>query len=359
MYYPTERRTVFAGVALPSAAVTVLNNIFPLDGMGWTKLRLVLHGIATGAGGAADPFTDGLYRWIKGITFRTSRGEVLCNNVPGMALYWLNSYLNGSAPFHDPIPVHGAGGTEAFCAVLEIPFAFPFLRRGEDTIFDSGRYSNAELQITTGTVADLFTTPGNTVLAVTYDLEIEATLAAMGKDLSGKPAALPYIATYPNILTAVRQSWDIESSLDLGLFGFFIHNHPQLGAAPLAQTPFCDPGTVLRAARIAATGTWDAITNITFVDTVRTWLNLLIQQSFQETRQKLLPFNRYDVPVVGAIAPTVDMGMYPHFFVKNKSFNEAYPTGKKSTIRLQFVNTAAALATDEADLCIFGMRALR
>ena len=359
MFYPTEKKTIFAGAALPNAGITVYSNIFPLDGMGWTKIRLILHGIATGAGGAADPYTDGLYRWIKGVTVRTSRGEVLVNNVPGMALYRLNSYLNHSAPYHDPLPVHGAGLVEAFCAVLDIPFCFPFLKRPEDTIFASGRYSNLELQISTGVVGDLYTTPGNTALAVTVDMEIESTLSAVVQDGAGGPYALPYIATYPNILTAVRTNWDLESSLDLGLFGFYIYNHPQVGAGALVQIPFCAPGTVIAAARAgAAANNWDTITNITFRDTVRTWMNNVVFQSFQETRTDLLPYNQYQV-TVAPIAPTWEIGMYPHLFVQKGSINEVYPTGKKSTINLSFANTAIAIATDEADLCTFGMRALR
>jgi len=94
----------------------------------------------------ATPFADGAYRFIKGITLRTNRGEVMYNNVSGMALYRLNQLLYHKAPYHQE---HlAAGGT--FTSVIDIPLVYPFLNRPEDTIFASGRYGSVELQITTG-----------------------------------------------------------------------------------------------------------------------------------------------------------------------------------------------------------------
>lgn len=330
MYYPAERRTILTNEPLANGIVRVFTNIFPLDGTGWTRIRLLFTGVI---GAGVTPYADGLYRWIKGITLKTSRGEVIYNQVPGMALYFKNWLLNGSAPHHDKLIAAGA----TIQAVVDLDFVFPFLHRKEDTIFDSGRYSNLELQIATGTVAD-FAPAGAATAAVTLSIEIQSTLSALVQDGTGKPFALPYISTYPLVHVDVKPYWDLESSMDLGLFGFFIYNHDAKGI------PFCN----------AAAGS-DALTDVSFKDTVRTWMSVVNYRSFIEERRKRLVYNHYS-GVVGTEIPTLETGLYPHFFVQNGSINEVYPTGKKSFIRLEFAN---ATATDEADLCVFGMRALR
>jgi hypothetical protein len=334
MWYPHEKRTILTAEPLANGAVRLFNNIFPLDGTGWTVLRLILCGVI---GAAVTPYADGLYRWIKGITLKTSRGEVIYNNVPGMALYPFNAFLNHSFPWHNPLLA--AGGT--FRAVIDLPFVMPFLGRGEDTIFDSGRYSNLELQIATGTLAD-FAPAGAASAAVTLTLETHYTIATMKQEkngtFQGKPNAALYVSTYPLIHADVQRFWDLESSLDLGLFGYFIFNHDA------SNVPFCK----------TAAGS-DALTDVIFEDTVRRWINTVSVPSFQEKRQTLVPYNLY-AAVAGTEIPTTLVGYYPYLFIKNGSVNEVYPTGKKSRIRLDFTN---ATPTDEADLCVFGMRALR
>lgn len=332
MYYPLEKRTVLTGEPLAPGVVRVFTNIFPLDGCGWYKIRLTL---SSALAAIVAPYADGFYRWIKGITVRTSRGEVLVNNVSGMALYRLNCYLDHCAPFHTPLL---AAGNAQANAILDIPFTFPFLNRPEDTIFDSGRYSNLELQISTGTLADLSVAGAVGFTAVTLGIEIISTLSAFYNDGAGKPVSLPYIGTYPLVHVDVRPFWDLESSLDLGFFGFFIYCHDASGI------PFCN----------VAAGS-DALTAVVLQDTVRTWLNNIDFRSFQQERQKLLPFNLY-AAIAATEIPTTEIGMYPHLFVKQGSVNEVYPTGKKSAIQLRFTD---ATATNEADLCVFGMRALR
>jgi len=334
MYYPVERVRILAGELMAPATIRTFTNILPLDGCGWYKIRLHFHAALAAI---VAPYTDAMYRWIKAVTVRTSRGETLVNAVPGMALYRLNCYLNHSTPAHTHLL---AAGNAAVEAQLEIPFTFNFLSRKEDTILDTGRYSNVELQITTGTIADLsaagavdWTAPG-----VTMCIELVRTMAAI-KGLDGKPMALPYISTYPLVHVDVTPYWDLESSLDLGLFGFFIYNR---GAMPI---PFC----------CLTGGGSDVLTDVTLRDSARTWLSLVNFSTFQQERKELLPYNDAGILVATEI-PTSEVGMYPHWFVRNGSVNEAYPTGGKAVSRLEFVN---ATATQEADLCVFGMRAPR
>jgi len=341
MFYPKERVTVIQAQVLPPAATTTISSVLPLDRCGWYSLRLCFTAVLAAV---LTPFADGIYRFIKGITIRTSRGEVLLNNVPGMALYRMNQILYGKSPYHQE---HlAAGGT--FTGVLDIPFTFPFLKRKEDTIVDTGRYSNIEIQITTGALA-VFAPAAPATCPVTMGLEIERTLSPFAKDGKSKPLALPYITTYPCIATAVTLQYDLESALDLGLFGFFLYNHDVLLIE--GAVPFCSP----------AAGGVDHLAQVTLRDSVRTWIDRVQMESFQKEREDLLSYDQYDgtaLPVAATEIPTNMIGLYPYLFVKNGSINEVYATGKKSLIQLSFTLNAAA-GTERASLCAFGMRALR
>lgn len=332
-WFPHERRTVLQALPLPAGSVTTLTNIFPLDGTGYYRIRLVLRGTVAAI---VAPWAEGMYRWIKGVTLKTARGEVLYNNVPGMALYFLNAFLDHHTPQHDKLLAAGA----ATVAVLDLPLAMPFLARPEDTVLDSGRYSNLELQITTGTLADLSAAAAvDWTAPPTLDVEIIETLSALTADGKSKPYAHPYVTTYPLIHANVQTFWNLESSPDLVLFGFFIANHDATGI------PFCE----------AAAGS-DTLENVVFQDNVRTWINNQRQASFRNDRHELCPYDWYGITTVATEIPTGLVGKYPYFFVKNGSFKEVYPTKKQSQIRLSFTNPTG---TDEADLCVFGMRALR
>jgi len=333
MWYPIERKQIFTGEPLVAGAVRTFTNIFPLDGCGWYKMRLTFHAALAAI---VAPYADGMYRWIKGIKLSTSRGETLVNNVSGMALYRLNCYLNHSAPYHTPLL---AAGVAEVTANLDIPFEFPFLSRKEDTILATGRYSNLELQITTGTLADLSVAGAVGFTVPTVCCEIISTMSAL-KSADGMPLGLPFIETYPTVHVDVRPFWDITSAEDLALFGFFIYNHDAIAAG----RPFCCVAAGL-----------DHLYDITFRDNLRSWLSLLTTFSFQQERQLMLPYNHY-AAVAATEIPTLEAGMYPHLFVKNGSYKEAYATGGKNIIRLEFADLTA---TDEADLCVFGVRALR
>lgn len=332
-WFPTEKVTIAQGLPVTGGAVNTYQNVFPLDGTGYTHIRLIFHGAIAAV---VTPYAEAIYRWIKGVTLTTSRGEVLFRNVPGMALYKMNALLDGSSPQHDQILA--AGNT--WDAVLDLKFCLPFLARPEDLIFDSGRYSNLTLEIATGTLADLspagavdWTAPG-----VTMDIEVERTLSALINDGKSKPYAHVAYQTYPLIHANVQTFWDLESSVDLALFAFMIANHDATGV------PFCE----------AAAGS-DTLTNVTFEDTVRRWVLNQRQPSFRNDRHKMWEYDWYQF-VVGTSIPTGKIGLYPYWFVRNGSFKEVYPTGKKSMIRLSFTNPTA---TDEADLLTLGMRALR
>jgi hypothetical protein len=343
MYYSTERITVLQAGALTNSAVNRFSNIFPLDGTGWTKMILTFHATMTWTN--ATLIDDhAVMRWIKGINLRTSRGEVIVDNVPGKAMWWFDAYHNRITPSQERVlGVNGA----VYDATLEIPFCLDFLNRPEDTIFNSGRYSNLQLDITTGDVLDFLNDAAGEGVAVTMDIEIERTLSALSQDGKSQPFALPYFKTYGPYVYSAQNFFDLESSLDLGLFGFAI-----FVAATGAACPF--DGAATQGAGV------DRLTSLSMRDSVRTWVDTALPWALKhELNARILfdPTNIYiATPAITEQITYPLLGWYAHSFCQFGSINEHYPTGKKSMIRVGYTD---GTVTDIGNLLVWGMRALR
>jgi hypothetical protein len=339
MWNPTEKRTILAGEPLANNNVRLFNN-FPLNGMGLTKIRLIITG--TTSAGAADPITWGLYQWIKGITLRGGNGEVYHNAMPGMALYKMNQMFDRNAPYHTPILA--AAGT--YYAVLDLPLVFPFLKRPEDTILDTSRMDDLSLEISTGGPGDVLVTPAANTLVCTLGIELIGTKSAMetAKILDttpakkGKPMYHMYCRTYPMLHADVATQWALESADDLGLFGFLMYNHGASGIPWIGSVAF--PAN-------------DHPTGIFFEDAARIWLNNVQSYSFKQARESIVP---YDSHAADLVSPTLRLGEYPHYFVRNGFVGEMYSPGQKALTVLRWTN---GTATDETDLLTFGVRSLR
>lgn len=341
-YYPTEEVVLFTGRALNPGGTTIVAapDLIP-DGCGWERIRIHLSGVLAAV---ATPFADGLYRFLKGITLRTSRGDTIFDNVPGMAMYRINELFYHRPPHHDRMLA--AGGT--FTAILDLPLGMPFLSRPEDLFLDTSRYSNLELQLNTGGLA-VFAPAAPATCPVTFGISIVRTLSAINPDNKGKPVNAPYIKVYNNIATGTALQWDLESSMDLGLFGFCLYNHDVLLVE--GAVPWCAP----------AAGGVDHIATVTFRDSLRDYVRNLPLLAFQKKRHDLVPYDFYDgvaPAVVGTEIPTSMIGLYPHFFVTEGSVNEQFQTGRKSMIQCLFTLNAAA-GTERADLMVWGQRGLR
>jgi hypothetical protein len=330
---------MLAGEPLANATARPFS-IYPLNGMGLRKLRLTICGVTSV--GAADPITWGLYQWIKGISLKTSKGEPIYNMVPGMALYKMNQYFDKCSPYHTP--VLAAAGT--YYAVVDLPLVHPYLRRPEDTILDTGRYDDLTLDIATGTIADVLVTPGANTLTCTIGIELIGDRGPIPtvkpEDSSaakkGKPGYHFYCRTYPMLHADVATEWMLESDDQLGLLGFMLYNH---GASGL---PFI--GSVAAPAN-------DHVTAVYLEDVNRTWLTNVQTLSFQQARQELCDYNRHGADLV---SPVLRLGEYPYMFVKDGFMGEMYNPGSKAGTRLHWTN---ATATDETDLLVWGVRALR
>jgi len=340
MRNPVEKRMIFTARPLPQAGADQIS-VRPLNGMGLLKIRL--HICGTTSAGAADPITWGLYQWIKSVSLQTSAGEKIYSSVPGMALYKMNQYFDKCAPYHTPI-LAAAG---AYHAILDLPLVHPYMKRPEDTILDTGRYSDLSLDIATGVVGDVLVTPAANTLVCTLGLELietKSTLPSLKvKDVTaaqkGKPGYHFYCRTYPTRHADIGpNSWEVESADDLGLYGFMMYNH---GASGL---PFI--GSVAFPAN-------DNPTDVYFEDAGQILLRGVERYSFQQARQELCDFNRHGADLV---SPVLRLGEYPHLFMKDGFMGEMYSPGHGALSELHWTN---AVATDEAELITWGVRRLR
>lgn len=337
MFYPTERKALLEGHPLVNSAVNRFVTPLTPDGTGWTKLILGFHATIDWTN-AAVVDRRGLYRYIRGITLRTSRGETIVDNVCGQAMYIVNSLFNHTSPVHDVI----LGADGVYDGVIEIYLWMPFLNRGEDVILDTGRYSQIELSITTGTVLDFLNDADGESVSVTMDIEVEKTLGVLSKDTKSEPYAVPYYAQRGPFVKSAQGFFDIESSTDLGLFGFALKI-----AATGVSNPFDGAGV-------------DNLTFLTFEDSVRPWVNRALPWGLKQELHNSLHFEAQNIYL--ATPATTEqvvyplLGVYPYWFVKNGSINEHYPTGKKSQIRVTWGDDTG---TDIGNLVYWGMRALR
>lgn len=164
-----KRDNLISGATLNVGNAKAFSPELPMGGEGWYALRLRLY-IAVTIGTGSGAIAEGELKLIKKILLRTDRGETMVN-LPGRALYKHNAYMAGSPGRKDAM----AAATATYAVELSIPFADFKMARPEDTILDTRRYQSCELEVTLGTVADLFTTVGSSSIAVTMDVDVERT----------------------------------------------------------------------------------------------------------------------------------------------------------------------------------------
>lgn len=167
----------FEAQALNLGTLTRLGENFPL-GEGWYNLNLRFNNVVT-IGTATGAIAEGELNLIKNVAIKTSMGETICN-LPGRALYRIAQYQRGSAPRKDA----NAAASGTYRVSLPINFADFRMLRPTDTILNTWRYSYITLEVTYGTVADLYTTVGTASMTASIDVEIVRTRARLpGKAL--------------------------------------------------------------------------------------------------------------------------------------------------------------------------------
>ena len=333
--YPYEKQTIIAGQVVPWAGVTTISREFPL-GMGYKTIRLIIN---AGFDWTNSTVNDrhALYNVLNSVNLKTSAGEVIYNMVPGRAIYEMNGLFNHVMPNHDIL----IGADATYRAVLDLPLCFPFLDRPEDTILDTKRYSNLELQLVWGSGLDCVSELTGETFTPTLDVEVIRTMAPLSGEKSAQPNFIPYFTTLP-MQVVTTNYWNIESALDFNILGFYI----KCGATGQTKPFNCD-GV-------------DHLTSVSLRDSVHIWLDTILARSMREEWNQRVHFDPTNIYIATPAATEQiawpGLGCYPHFFVQDGSINEAFPTGGKSQIQLSVVD---GTATDLIQGLIFGYRAMR
>jgi len=226
----TELVNVFTGKPLNNGALNSLNEGFPL-GEAWLRLILRLNIVLTNTTGT-DAISEGELNLLKALTLKTSMGEIIYNAVPGRPLYRIDEYKTGTPGVKDAISA--TAGT--FRVQYNLWLIDPLLVRPEDFLLNTIRYNRIQLDLLIGTVADLLTTVGDSVITVTADLYAERIRGVLDPKVSPVEYSEIYV---PSPVNPASQTYcDIERSQDLAIkrMIIFAQNSATLGS-PFTGTP--------------------------------------------------------------------------------------------------------------------------
>ena len=221
-----ERANLVTNAALATGGgTTIFSKEFPM-GEGWYTMNLKIA-LTVVIGTGAGAISEGELNIIKNVLLKTDRGEIIVN-LPGRALYKIATFQNSSPPNKDAI----AAASATYNVNLPIRFADPKMVRPEDSILDTSRYNAVTLQLTIGSVSDLFTAPGTATVSATATIEVERSLGALPE--KAKPH---YHVSYdfrPPVDANTTTTIDIERSADMAVKRLYVHS----GTSGTAGTPF-------------------------------------------------------------------------------------------------------------------------
>lgn len=334
MRLPQEAITLFTGQVIPQGGTYPFRTEFPVGGEIYNTIRLIFHNSITHVDGE-HPVIHGGFNMLRNILFRSSRGDefIVC---PGYGLFLHNWMLNGVEPLYDNI----AAATAVYTTIIDLPFSSRMLARKEDLAVHTARYSHVELDLTLGTVADLFTTPAQDTVVTTMDMVLFRNKSGFYE--SGEPMAAPYVKHYPQY-SITRGYLDIESAQDLTMLGWvaFVQDmdvadcHVPVHGVPYSGIPV------------------DSVNWFTFRDNFQRYVEQKVMSSFREERGQYGTIDHADI--------AQGVGTYPYFFAREGSIFNGYWTGEKSEIRLE--NDAVSLGSEtldpDIDTVFFGLRTLR
>lgn len=301
---------------------SIFSKEFPL-GEAWHRINLRFN-IAVTIGTGSGAIAEGELHFIKNILMRTDKGEVLCN-LPGRALYKIAQYKAGSAPRKDAM----AAASATYRVNVPIFFVDDTMGIPTDTILDTARYNAITLDVTLGTVADLFTTVGTSSVTCTIDAEVEKQKGLL------PPNVLPiYHVAYefsPPQDANSGTTIDIDRSTDLAIKRLYVH----ACSSGSAGVPYSGANA-------------DDVQNL---ESVQDQNGFIIQERVHEMIQ--------DRNQIDAALESVMTGVTVFDFVRDGSNNSALYTGDKSKLQYKWTNKAGVAANDIVTVAYEGLRTLK
>lgn len=213
---PIIRDTRIRGIPVNLSGKTQLGHLLRM-GPGFYDLSLVFN-VTLAVGTAAGVIQEGLLKLIKQIFFTTDAGDTICDNVSGRAMYKAAISKAKTTPMLDTL----SAATAVYRFEIPIYLADPLLVRPEDTILDTNRYQSVQLEILTGGIADLFTTPGTGTISVTVDVPITRSKGRWNSAEAGIAGVIEYSQRNP-IDASVTTEIKMENAPDLTLKRIYMH----------------------------------------------------------------------------------------------------------------------------------------
>jgi hypothetical protein len=320
---------VITGAALANAAQTTFSREFPM-GEGWYTAYLRFN-LSVVIGTGAGPVTEGELLYIKNVFLRTDRGETLCN-LPGRALYKIATLMHGVPPQKDAI----AAATAVYRVTLPIVFADMKMLRPEDTILDTARYNSVALQITAGTVSDLFTAPGTATVTTTIDVDIERSYGPLPGDINkpgdgGRPVAFINYDFRPPVDANSAVFIDIERAADMSLKRLYVHS----GTTGTAGVPWSGANS-------------DLVQNVVQIQHQNGYI------ARNRIHAMILDKNKMDYGIEARLA-----GVECFDFVKDRSILAALATADKSLLQYNWTNQGGIPALSIVTLTQEAVRSLK
>lgn len=317
-----ERANLITGAALNVNGNTVFSRELPV-GEGWYKTKVRVN-IAIVIGTGAGPISEGELRFVRGIYLRTDRGEIICN-MPARGLYKYGAYIQGTPPRKDAI----AAATATYRVNIPIIHADPRLLRPEDTILDTSRYNSVSLQISLGSLSDLFTAPGTATVTATCDVEVERSFGRLPDQ--AKPIGFCSYDYRQPVDANTTTSIDMERSADMSVMRALIHS----SASGTAGLPFSG----------------DNADDVQDVVTIKDETRFIEKERKHEMIQDI---NKEDASLESVLA-----GYEIFDFVRDGSLGSAMATGNKSVLQYSWTNKAGVAANDIVTLSTQSVRTLK
>ncbi len=306
-------------------AKTVISDALPV-GEGWYRMHLRV-GIVLTVGTASGPITEGELNVIKSILFKTDRGEIVVN-LPARALYKIACVKGGIvAPRKDAI----AAASATYFVNIPVYFAdhYRAIDRPEDSILDTKRYSSMTLEVTMGTTADFFITPGTATFTATLDVESVRTKGLL-PEKGGPVAIISYDHRNP-VDANTTQFVLLERAADLAIKKLYVHS----GTSGTAGVAFSGANS-------------DAVQNIVSIKDqsgfiIKDRIHRMIQES-----------NQIDYTLESILT-----GIEVHDFVQEGSIQAALLTAGKTLLQYQWLNQGGVGANSIVTVGVEGLRSLK
>lgn len=277
-------------------------------GNGWHVLRLRINEIVV-IGTGTGPITEGELLFIKRVLLTTDKGEIICN-LSGRALYKIATFKNGTPPRKDAI----AAATATYRVNLPIYFSESKgmnFKRPNDTILDTKRYSSVKLEVTLGTVADLFTTVGTSSVTCTGDVEIYQTKGILPKE--AQPVGYMEYDQMQPVDASVQTNIFLKRAQDYYLKRLYVFS----GTSGQVGNPWSGTAS-------------DAIQDYSYIEDQTGFL----------TKERIHAFIQDDNKDQVSLE-TIVTGLEVHDFVKGESLREALWTVGKTLLQYRWVNQGA------------------